>query len=243
MIPVKLNLRNFLSYRENVPSLDFTGVHVACLCGDNGHGKSALLDAITWCLWGKARGQVQDDLVSYGADEARVELDFLARDSCYRAVRSRRRGGGRRRQGSGDLQLLALGEGGTTPQVISGNTVRETQARIEHLVGMDYDTFINSAFLLQGRADEFTNKSPAERKAVLSSILGLEYYDRYQVKARERAAARRSDTDRLAGFIQQTQAEIENSGRPHRRTGGSQSAHCRPGKRVERPENDHRETA
>lgn len=214
MIPVKLNLRNFLSYRENVPSLDFTGVHVACLCGDNGHGKSALLDAITWCLWGKARGQVQDDLVSYGADEARVELDFLARDSCYRAVRSRRRGGGRRRQGSGDLQLLALGEGGTTPQVISGNTVRETQARIEHLVGMDYDTFINSAFLLQGRADEFTNKSPAERKAVLSSILGLEYYDRYQVKARERAAARRSDTDRLAGFIQQTQAEIENLGDP-----------------------------
>ena len=214
MIPVKLNLRNFLSYRENVPSLDLTGVHVACLCGDNGHGKSALLDAITWCLWGKARGQVQDDLVSYGADEARVELDFLARDSCYRAVRSRRRAGGRRRQGSGDLQLLALGEGGTTPQVISGNTVRETQARIEHLVGMDYDTFINSAFLMQGRADEFTSKSPAERKAVLSSILGLEYYDRYQVKARERAAGKRSDTDRLAGVIQQTQAEIEGLGDP-----------------------------
>ena len=214
MIPVKLTLRNFLSYRENVPSLDFTGVHVACLCGDNGHGKSALLDAITWCLWGKARGQVQDDLVSYGADEARVELDFLARDSCYRAVRSRRRAGGRRRQGSGDLQLLSLGEGGATTQVISGNTVRETQARIEHLVGMDYDTFINSAFLLQGRADEFTNKSPAERKAVLSSILGLEYYDRYQVRARERAAAKRSETDRLAGFIQQTQAEIGNLGDP-----------------------------
>lgn len=214
MIPVKLTLRNFLSYRENVPSLDFTGVHVACLCGDNGHGKSALLDAITWCIWGKARGQAQDDLVSFGADEARVELDFLARDACYRAVRSRRRAGGRRRQGSGDLQLLALGEGGAPPQVISGNTVRETQARIEHLVGMDYDTFINSAFLLQGRADEFTNKSPAERKAVLSSILGLEHYDRYQVKARERAAGKRSETDRLAGFIQQTRSEIENLGDP-----------------------------
>ena len=91
MIPVKLNLRNFLSYRENVPTLDFTGVHVACLCGDNGHGKSALLDAITWCLWGHARGQVQDDLVSYGADEARVELDFLARDGRFRVIRSRRR--------------------------------------------------------------------------------------------------------------------------------------------------------
>ena len=44
---------------------------------------------------------------------------------------------------------------------------------------MDYDTFINSAFLLQGRADEFTNKTPAERKAVLASILGLEAYERF----------------------------------------------------------------
>ena len=44
MIPLKLSLSNFICYRENVPTLDFTGVHVACLCGGNGHGKSALLD-------------------------------------------------------------------------------------------------------------------------------------------------------------------------------------------------------
>ena len=135
MIPVKLNLRNFLSYRENVPTLDFTGVHVACLCGDNGHGKSALLDAITWCLWGHARGQVQDDLVSYGADEARVELDFLARDGRFKVIRSRRRGGGRRRQGASDLQLVSVTEDGESTQVVSGNSIRETQARIEQLVG------------------------------------------------------------------------------------------------------------
>ena len=77
---------------------------MACLCGENGHGKSALLDAITWCLWGKARGQVQDDLISHGADEARVELEFMARDSRFRVIRSRARAGGRRRQGSSDLQ-------------------------------------------------------------------------------------------------------------------------------------------
>ena len=186
MIPLKLSLRNFLSYRENVPPLDFEGVHVACLCGDNGHGKSALLDAITWCLWGKARGQVQDDLVSYGADEARVELDFMARDERYRAIRSRRRAGGRRRQGASDLQLQVINGDGSFSQVVTGNSVRETQARIEQLVGMDYETFINSAFLLQGRADEFTNKTPADRKAVLASILGLEAYDRFQTRARER---------------------------------------------------------
>ena len=50
MIPLKLTLSNFLCYRENVETLDFAGVHVACLCGGNGHGKSALLDSITWAL-------------------------------------------------------------------------------------------------------------------------------------------------------------------------------------------------
>ena len=47
MIPVRLQLRNFMSYGDEPQSLDFDGFHLACLCGDNGHGKSALLDAIT----------------------------------------------------------------------------------------------------------------------------------------------------------------------------------------------------
>ena len=214
MIPVKLNIRNFLSYRENVPALDFTGLHVACLCGDNGHGKSALLDAITWCLWGQARGQVQDDLVSYGADEARVELDFEARDGRFRVIRSRRRAGGRRRQGATDLQLATLADDGSPMEVVSGNSVRETQAKIEQQVGMDYETFINSAFLLQGRADEFTSKTPADRKAVLASILGLDSYDRFQARARERVAGKRSETDRLSGSLQQMQSDLAAIGDP-----------------------------
>ena len=105
MIPQRLTLRNFLSYREDVPTLDFAGIHIACLCGSNGHGKSALLDAVTWCLWGEARGKSQDDLISYGAEECRVELDFIARETPYRVIRSRSRGGTRRRQGVTDLQL------------------------------------------------------------------------------------------------------------------------------------------
>ena len=55
MIPVRLRLRNFLSYGEHVDPLDFTSFQLACLSGKNGHGKSALLDAITWALLGQAR--------------------------------------------------------------------------------------------------------------------------------------------------------------------------------------------
>lgn len=215
MIPLKLHIRNFLSYREQAPVLDLAGVHTACLCGDNGHGKSALLDAITWCLWGQARGQTQDDLVAYGAEDCRVELEFLARGSRYRAIRSRSRAGGRRRQGVSDLQLQVLGErDGGTPQAASGNSIRETQGKIEQLVGMDYPTFINSAFLLQGRADEFTNKTPAERKAVLAAILGLEAYDRYQGLARVKQRESQAEAERLEGSLAQIQRELAELGDP-----------------------------
>lgn len=213
MIPTRLSIKNFLCYRENVPALDFTGLHLACLCGDNGHGKSALLDAITWSLWGKARGRTQDDLISYGADEARVELEFICRDTRYRVIRSHAKGlSGRRRTGASDLQLQILNESDAQP--ISGNSIRETQTLIEQLVGMDYDTFINSAFLIQGRADEFASKTPSERKAVLASILGLDMYDQYQERARKKLSEARSIIDQSVGAVQQLEREREDLGDP-----------------------------
>ena len=207
MIPLKLTLSNFLCYRENVPSLDFAGLHVACLCGANGHGKSALLDSITWALWGKARGKVQDEMISYGADECRVELDFSSRDQNYRVIRSHARGGKRRRGGASDLQLMVLED--DTPRPITGDMIRETQARIDQTIGMDYHTFINSAFLVQGRADEFTNKTAAERKAVLSKILGLETYDRLQVRARERNSWAENTAKIAEGTVDRLRRELE----------------------------------
>ena len=207
MIPLKLTLSNFLCYRENVATLDFAGLHVACLCGANGHGKSALLDSITWALWGKARGKVQDEMISYGADECRVELDFSSRDQSYRVIRSHARGGTRRRGGASDLQLMVLEN--DTPRPITGDMIRETQARIDQTIGMDYDTFINSAFLVQGRADEFTNKTAAERKAVLSKILGLETYDRLQVRARERNSWAENTAKIAEGTADRLRRELE----------------------------------
>ena len=212
MIPHRLSVRNFLCYRENVPTLDFQGIHVACLCGQNGHGKSALLDAVTWCLWGEARGKTQDDLISYGADECRVELEFLSRDTSYRVIRSRSRAGGRRRQGVSDLQFQVLGSDAAI--AITGDHIRETQAKIEQTIGMDYDAFINSAFLLQGRADEFTNKTPADRKAVLSKILGLEAYDRIQERARQRLDEGKSSSSEIEGSLGRMRSDLENIGDP-----------------------------
>ena len=212
MIPLRLDLRNFLCYRENVPTLDFTGIHLACLCGPNGHGKSALLDAITWCLWGKARARSQDALISFGAEECRVQLDFSSRAETYRVIRSHIKGGGRRQQGATDLQLQSLSGG--DPVALTGNTIRESQAKIDRTVGMDYETFINSAFLLQGRADEFTNKPPADRKAVLAKVLSLETYDLLQTRARERLSRVTGDGQELSGRLVEMRRQAEDIGDP-----------------------------
>ena len=90
MIPLKLSLRNFMCYRDNVPPLLFEGIHIACPSGDNGQGKSALLDAITWALWGKARAE-DDELIHFGRDEMEVEFEFRVGQGHYRVLRKRER--------------------------------------------------------------------------------------------------------------------------------------------------------
>ncbi len=182
MIPARLTMRNFLCYRDNVPPLDFTGIHVACLAGDNGHGKTAILDAITWALWGKSRARSDDELIHAGQTEAEVDFEFLVDDVRYRVIRQRRRAQ-RGRPGVPSLELFVQGPDGWRP--ISGDTLRDTERRIEEILHIDHDTFINSAFLMQGRADEFVRKTPSQRKEVLAAILGLDQYDALAERARE----------------------------------------------------------
>jgi exonuclease SbcC len=83
---VRLELKNFLSYREGV--LDFNGLRMAALVGPNGAGKSSLLDAITWALWGKTSrlDRDQDLLVHRGEKEARVSLTFRLGEALYQVT-------------------------------------------------------------------------------------------------------------------------------------------------------------
>jgi exonuclease SbcC len=191
MVPIRLHLRNFLSYGENVEPLDFTGMHVACLSGNNGHGKSALLDAMTWALWGEARTSSADDLVRLGQSSMQVEFEFAFDGHEYRVIRKRTRG----RSGQSDLQFQVRSSDRTF-RPLTEQGIRETQRRITQTLRMDYETFIHSSFLLQGRADEFARKGPMERKKILAEILGLSLYD--ELMERARARAREADSRREA---------------------------------------------
>ena len=184
MIPLRLTVNNFMCYRDNVPPLDLEGIHVACLCGENGHGKTALLDAITWALWGQSRARTQEELIHQGRRDMAVDLEFMARDQRYRVSRKYSRSG-RSKQGATLLELQVVSDNGHRP--ITGNTVRETEARIREIIHMDYDTFVNTAFLLQGQADMFTRSSPSMRKERLAEVLDLSYYQRLEERAKQRS--------------------------------------------------------
>ncbi|MCY4582708.1 MAG: SMC family ATPase [Chloroflexi bacterium] len=180
MLPISLSLSNFLSYRNAAPTLHLEGIRVACLCGPNGHGKSALLDAVTWALWGKARGQRHEQLLHHGQTEMHVELVFDVGSERYRVSR---RYSQARRNPQSSLELAHKPPGGEV-RPITGDTIRATEAQLERLINMDYTTFVNSAFLVQGRADEFTMATPGVRKDVLAKVLGLGRYDELSERAR-----------------------------------------------------------
>ena len=199
VIPVKLSLNNFMCYRDNVPPLSFDGVHVACLCGDNGNGKSAILDAITWALWGKSRAKSDDDLIHQGQSEMEVELEFAAGEQQYRVLRKHVKKPSPLRAGQTILELQIASDGGFKP--ISGNSVAETHQKIIELPRLDYETFKNSAFLRQGHADEFSIKRPGERKEILASILDLSRYDELEKRSKNLAGERRAKADELASTI------------------------------------------
>lgn len=207
MLPSKLKLRNFMCYAEDAPPLLLDGVHIACLCGENGAGKSALLDAITWALWGEARTRNDDDLIHMGRDEMEVELEFYIASDLYRVVRKRERRGSR--PGRSVLELGVSTGRGFEP--LTGS-IRETQARLNSILRMDYETFRNSAFLVQGRADEFTVKSPDKRKEVLAEILNLSLYDELEQAAREEG--REHDQQRRVLDMSMAEARKELVARP-----------------------------
>lgn len=204
MIPLRLSLSDFLSYRQ--ASLDFRGLHTACICGANGAGKSSLLEAITWVLWGQSRVLLEDDVIHGGASEVAVDLIFASHGQTYRVIRRRYR------QQATVLEFQVAIQAGDALGIdlaqlsfrsLTAKGVRATQARIIQTLKLDYETFVNSAYLRQGRADELMLKRPSERKQVLADLLQLGQYEALAEQAKERVRSHRAETAALDHSNQQ----------------------------------------
>jgi DNA repair protein SbcC/Rad50 len=177
MIPVKLHLSGFLSYQEPV-NLDFTTFDLACISGSNGAGKSSLLDAMTWALFGQARRR-DDTVINSHATTAEVSLEFRYEENLYRVTRAKTR------EKPTVLEFaICTEEGAWKP--LTEKSMRTTEERIASTLRLDYETFINASFFLQGKADQFAQQRPSDRKRVLSTILGLEVWETYRTNAADK---------------------------------------------------------
>ncbi|MFN6141282.1 MAG: AAA family ATPase [Pseudanabaena sp.] len=198
MIPQKLRLKNFLSYQQL--ALDFSGLHVACICGANGAGKSSLLEAISWVVWGASRAASEDDVIHVGTKETQVDFTFIASGEVYRVIRTRSR------NSSTSLEFQVQSEGKF--KSLTERKVRSTQQSIISHLKMDYETFVNSAYLRQGRADEFMLKRPSDRKQILADMLALSQYDDLAERAKDIARNSKAESAVLENLLAHLQEQI-----------------------------------
>lgn len=200
MIPLHLRISGFLSYRDPA-ELDFSMFDLACISGQNGAGKSSLLDAITWSLFGEARGK-SSDVIHLHADvkAAEVMLTFQYEGNTYRVQRTLPR------NKSTVLEFQVQSNGGW--KALTEKTTRDTQTRIEQTLRLDYETFVNASFFLQGKADQFTQQNASKRKDVLSNILGLEIWEEYKARTAEKRKKIEAEVETIDGRVAEIDAEL-----------------------------------
>lgn len=212
MIPLKIQIKNFLSYGDT-QTINFAPYSLICLSGKNGHGKSALLDALTWTLWGSARkitgvAKSDDNLIRIGATHMMVGLQFICNGQEYRVRREYIK--------SASKPYVTLDVGVLDSQQnlfvsVGGKSIRANQSALNKILHLDFDSFCNSAFLRQGQSNEFSKKSPKERKEILASILGLDQYEAVRALASEKCRQLIAERISMQAVIDRMGADIDQS--------------------------------
>ena len=210
MIPLKLQIKNFVSYGTTTQIIDFAPYQLICLSGKNGHGKSALLDALTWVLWGNARkisgiNKADDGLLRIGQTHMMVSLDFSCNGILYRVRREYTASSHKSFSG---LEFGIVDPDSGLFRALTDKTIRSTQDKIESMIGLDYESFVNSAFLRQGQSNEFSKKSPKDRKEILATILGLNHFERMRKLAADRAKDAITQKEHLVKIHEQITLEL-----------------------------------
>ncbi|MEU4717573.1 SMC family ATPase, partial [Micromonospora purpureochromogenes] len=200
MRPMRLDMAGFTVFRDET-TVDFTDADFFALVGPTGSGKSTVLDAICFALygtvprWGGARGLA--NALAPSATEARVRLVFESAGSRYVATRVVRRDGrGNVKTANAGLQLMPAGfdvtklDTGLSPEDL-GEVVAGTPAEMEQAVlaavGLPYEQFTSCVLLPQGQFADFLHAKPATRQQILVNLLGLGVYEEVQKRATERA--------------------------------------------------------
>ena len=210
MRPHELTVEGFRSYR-NKTTFDWRGRRLVGIVGPIGSGKSSIIDAISFALFGKTPSVERDtkSLIHQLCDQCHVELVFEVDGQVWRVQRALRSNG----QAGSKLQLVTQ-DGGEpdVPEIITG--VRTINERIEQLLGMDFDAFRRSVLLAQNRFSEFLKATAGDRDKVLKGVFGYEVLDHAQRVAKSRLDRAETDLEALGDErrrIDEARARLEES--------------------------------
>lgn len=165
MRPLVLKIRGLRSYRNDV-EIDFHDRNLVAIIGDTGAGKSSILEALCFALYGTATwsGKAVTDLISSGATAVSVELRFRADGRAWTVNRTARVGT------APSLHKLMADD---DPSV-HFDSATAVNAKIKELVGLDYDGFLRAVVLPQGRFQQLLQSAPGPRTGVLKAIFRVD---------------------------------------------------------------------
>ena len=164
MCPLELLLEGFTSFRRE-QRLDFSQLDLFAITGATGAGKSSLLDAMTYALFGTTTrsGKQVSDLASQGSKNLKVQLRFSVGSAQYRVTRTWRF----RPKTPENKVILDCWQNGEWETL--GTSIVAVQNTIEQILGMDFDTFTRAIILPQGKFDEFIKGDTSKRRKFCDS--------------------------------------------------------------------------
>lgn len=208
MNPLSIKARNYRTFDEL--DLDLPTGCVAML-GENGAGKSSIVNLIDLALFGPQSRTLADCLTDDTVEEnLELELTFEHAGDTYRVRRTYSPRG--RGQTKVDLEHRIDDESSTGSSLdwepLTRETAAATQTAIEELLGLSRETFRASAFLAQGDGAAFTEAVPRDRKRILCEVLGLDLWDRLLERARDDRKAAETELVKVDNMVAGAEAEL-----------------------------------
>ncbi len=184
MILTKLRLKNLLAHDDT--EIEFSQSGITAIIGENGAGKSSILEAIQLALFGESSKGNLIDIIKWGRDKALVELEFVKSGTYYKVVREIEKKG------------KSINTNSALFRIENGREILDRQKYLNQelpkITGISKKTFLNSILIKQGEIEGLIRQKPSEREKVIEELLDLHIYSKLLEKYKEN---RKKEENRL----------------------------------------------